>query len=83
LIGRERERGSRRDAYRIQDDLWYEAIVDRQPLLARWERALGEGVSALGADTPAGRRLAESVAFFEFLQRELPALLERWRQGVR
>jgi predicted transcriptional regulator len=79
LIGRERERGSRRDVYRIHDDLWYEAIVDRQPLLTRWERALGEGVSALGADTPAGHRLAESAGFFAFLQRELPALLERWR----
>jgi hypothetical protein len=38
-----------------------------------------EGVEALGADTPAGARMAESTAFFEFLQEELPALLERWR----
>jgi len=80
LIGREREPGSRRDVYRIHDDLWYEAIVDRQPLLSRWERALGEGVDALGADTPAGRRLAGSVEFFAFLQREMPALLARWRE---
>jgi hypothetical protein len=79
LVGRERERGSRRDAYRVHDDLWYEAVVDRQPLLNRWERALSEGVEALGADTPAGRRLTASVDFFAFLQREMPALLERWR----
>jgi DNA-binding transcriptional regulator GbsR (MarR family) len=79
LISREREPGSRRDVYRIHDDLWYEAIVDRQPLLTRWERALSEGVDALGAQTPAGRRLAESAEFFLFLQRELPAMLDRWR----
>jgi DNA-binding transcriptional regulator GbsR (MarR family) len=79
LIVREREPGSRRDLYGIHDDLWYEAIVDRQPLLSRWERALGEGVEALGAESPAGRRLAGSAEFFAFLQREMPALLARWR----
>jgi DNA-binding transcriptional regulator GbsR (MarR family) len=79
LVGREREPGSRRDRYVIQHDLWYEAVLAREPLLARWERALGEGVEALGADTPAGERLEGSVAFFEFLQEEMPALLARWR----
>ncbi len=80
LVGRDREPGSRRDRYRLQDDVWYEAIIRREPLLQRWERALGEGVQALGADTPAGTRLAASVSFFEFLQREMPALLARWRE---
>jgi DNA-binding transcriptional regulator GbsR (MarR family) len=79
LVGREREPGSRRDRYVIQDDLWYEAILRREPLLTRWERALAEGVDALGAGTPAGRRLEHSVAFFEFLQEEMPAMLARWR----
>ena len=83
LVGREREPGSRRDRYVIQHDLWYEAILRREQLLTRWERALNEGVDALGADSPAGRRLENSVAFFEFLQAEMPAMLERWRAGVR
>ena len=38
-----------------------------------------DGVDAVGADTPAGRRLADTADFFEFLQAEMPALLERWR----
>ena len=80
LISREREPGSRRDRYRLHDDVWYESIVNREPLLTRWERALGEGVDVLGADTPAGRRLADSVAFFEFLQEEMPGMLRRWRE---
>ncbi len=82
LVGREREPGSRRDRYVIQDDLWYEAILRREQLLTRWERALNEGVDALGAGSPAGRRLENSVAFFEFLQAEMPAMLERWRASA-
>ena len=79
LIEREREPGSRRDVYRLGDDPWYEAIYRREPLLTRWERALADGVAAVGADTPAGRRLTDSAEFFAFLQQELPALLARWR----
>ena len=79
LISRERPRGSRRDVYAVTDDLWYEAIVNREPLLARWEGALAGGVDALGADTPAGHRLQESVDFFAFLREELSAMLARWR----
>ena len=79
LIVRERDPGSRRDVYAVGDDGWYEAIVRRERLLDVWARAVREGVEALGPDTPAGARLAETLAFFEFLQAELPALLERWR----
>jgi DNA-binding transcriptional regulator GbsR (MarR family) len=80
LIGRERERGSRRDRYRVWDDAWYEATLRRERLLARWEESAREGVDVLGAGTPAGQRMAESQEFFAFLRREMPALLERWRQ---
>jgi DNA-binding transcriptional regulator GbsR (MarR family) len=80
LLERVREPGSRRDVYRLGDDPWYEAIYRREPLLSRWQRALAEGVEAVGPDTPAGRRLSDSAEFFAFLQRELPAWLTRWRR---
>jgi predicted transcriptional regulator len=80
LISRERDPGSRRDRYRVYEDTWYEATLRREHLLARWEESASEGVDVLGADTPAGRRMAESRAFFAFLRREMPVLLERWRQ---
>jgi predicted transcriptional regulator len=80
LITRERDPGSRRDRYRVFDDAWYEATVRRERLLLRWEDSAREGVAALGPDTPAGARMVETVAFFEFLRREMPALQERWRQ---
>lgn len=79
LVSRERDPGSRRDHYRVHDDAWYESTVRREQLLDRWERSAREGMEALGPDTPAGARMAESVAFFEFLQEELPAVLARWR----
>jgi DNA-binding transcriptional regulator GbsR (MarR family) len=79
LITRERPPGARRDEFAIGDDAWYEAVVRRERLLARWARAAQEGAEALGPGTPAGARMAETRAFFEFLERELPALLARWR----
>jgi DNA-binding transcriptional regulator GbsR (MarR family) len=79
LISREREPGSRRDVYRLHDDEWYEAIYRREAVLARWERAVLDGVEAVGADSPAGERLRDTAGFFAFLQTEMPALLERWR----
>ena len=40
-----------------------------------------DGVDAVGADTPAGRAAAPTPrTFFAFLQEEMPALLERWRE---
>ncbi|GGZ13338.1 GbsR/MarR family transcriptional regulator [Streptomyces poonensis] len=79
MVSREREPGSRRDRYRVHSDQWYEAVTNRDAVLRRWEDALREGVQQLGADTPAGRRLAETLAFFEFLQGEIGRLMERWR----
>ncbi|MFB7667672.1 GbsR/MarR family transcriptional regulator [Kitasatospora sp. NPDC056138] len=78
LVSRERDPGSRRDRYRVHDDVWYEASVRRDQMLVRWESSLREGIAALGADSPAGARLAESLEFFEFVRGELPTLLARW-----
>jgi DNA-binding transcriptional regulator GbsR (MarR family) len=80
LITRERQPGSRRHRYVLRDPTWFELVVRRERILDRWITTTREGINALGKTTPAGRRLAESLAFFEFLQREMPALLERWRE---
>jgi DNA-binding transcriptional regulator GbsR (MarR family) len=80
MIGRARDPGTRRDQYLVYDDVWYEAILHRDQLLARWERCVGEGVEVLGAGTPAGHRMAETKAFFEFLAVEMPPMLKRWRE---
>ena len=80
LIRREGEPGSRRHYYRVPDDVWDELITLRNRAMARWTAVLREGVPALGADTPAGARIAESVRYFEFVSAELPLVITRWRE---
>ncbi|MFJ4513120.1 GbsR/MarR family transcriptional regulator [Streptomyces sp. NPDC088817] len=79
LVSREREPGSRRERYRVRSDQWYEALTSRDALIKRWEGALRDGVASLGVETPAGRRLAETLAFFEFIEQDVAGMMERWR----
>ncbi|MFE6160792.1 GbsR/MarR family transcriptional regulator [Streptomyces sp. NPDC056486] len=79
MVAREREPGSRRDLFRVHSNQWYEALANRDGVLKRWESALHDGVASLGPDTPAGRRMAETLAFFEFVEKEIAGMLERWR----
>lgn len=78
LVTRGREPGARSDHYRVDEDVWYESLVQRSAQLEEWEAALAEGVDAAGADSRAGRRLDESRAFFAFLRTEFEGVLERW-----
>ncbi|MGW3241873.1 GbsR/MarR family transcriptional regulator [Streptomyces sp. NPDC001070] len=80
MLTREREPGSRRERYRVHNDQWYETFTRRDQVLVRWEHTLRAGVDALGPDTPAGRRIAETAAFFDFLQKELVDMMDRWRE---
>lgn len=80
LTTRERQPGTRRYRYVLEDPTWYELVARRERLLDRWIATTRDGVNALGPATPAGQRLAESLAFFEFLRHEMPALLARWRE---
>ena len=79
MVFRERETGSRRDHYRVPDDVWYQLVSRRDRVMNRWMQSLQEGVGVLGAGTPAGIRAQDSLSFFEFVQKELPEVLGRWR----
>ncbi|WP_410537800.1 GbsR/MarR family transcriptional regulator [Streptomyces sp. KL2] len=78
LVTREREPGSRRERYRVHADVWHEAFTDRDALLGRWGATFDQGLKAVGPDTPAGRRIAETAEFFDFMRRELATMLDRW-----
>ena len=81
LIGKERERGSRRDVYVVQADAWHGAMLSRDRVLAQIEASLRAGVPAVGGlGTAAGRRLQLSVAFLEFLGDRLGALEGEWAE---
>ena len=54
LIHREREPGSRRDYYRMPDDVWVTMLSLRDQTLLRWIGLLREGIELIGARTPAG-----------------------------
>ncbi|MET7549341.1 helix-turn-helix domain-containing protein [Streptomyces sp. NPDC005479] len=79
MVGRERDPGSRRDRYRLHNEIWYATFASRDRVLTRWEHTLREGARTLGQDTPAGARLTETAEFFGFLQTELVDLMDRWR----
>lgn len=79
MVSREREPGSRRELYRLHENVWYEAILDREQLITRWTTTLRTGEQALGADTRAGRRVRDTHDFLEFMQSEVEGMLERWR----
>lgn len=79
MVVRGREPGARRDDYRLHDELWYEVYAYRGEMLRRWEQAMADGAELLQG-TPAGQRIAETREFFAFLQDELPAMMDRWRE---
>ncbi|MES4906263.1 MULTISPECIES: MarR family transcriptional regulator [unclassified Streptomyces] len=79
LITREREPGSRRDQYRLYNEVWYEAVSNRDQILERWQHTMRDGAKILGPHTPAGARAIRTAEFYEFMQAELTAMLARWR----
>jgi DNA-binding transcriptional regulator GbsR (MarR family) len=78
LVHKERVPGSRRDYYRMPPNVWHEVIRLQNQVLARWTSLLKEGVGVVGADSPAGRRMADYAAFFDFMNAEFPGLMARW-----
>jgi hypothetical protein len=78
LAHKERVPGSRRDYYRMPPDVWQEVMRMQNQVLARWTSLLREGVDVVGAGTPAGARMADHAAFFEFMLAEFPGLMARW-----
>lgn len=78
LVVRDREPGSRRDHFRVDHEVWHHMFSRRDALLVGWAERMADGVDLVGADSAAGRRLAETRAFFEFLHGELAGVLARW-----
>lgn len=71
--------GSRSDHYLIGDDQWYEAVSMKDNAYRRLADSLEEGVAAVRPGSRAADRIAETREFFQFLAKELPVLVARWR----
>lgn len=79
MVSREREPGSRRERYRLHQDVWFAALLHRDPIIARWTASMRAGAAVVGTGTQAAERLAETADFMVYLQEELGGMLERWR----
>jgi DNA-binding transcriptional ArsR family regulator len=80
IVVREPVPGSRRDRYRLPNDVWYEVGLGEVPLFKTLAELAGDGVAALGGTgSPAGARMARMREFYQFMQNEMPTLLERWK----
>jgi len=78
LVHKERVPGSRRDYYRMPDDVWSDMFRLRDQVLQRWAALIREGIELLGPGTQASARLAEHATFFDFVSAEMPEVLKRW-----
>lgn len=83
MVQREREPGRRADHYTLGDDPWYETMTSESRTFETMIESLGPGIQAVGRDTDAGKRLAETQDFFSFMREEMPRMYERWRASRR
>jgi predicted transcriptional regulator len=79
LVHKERVPGSRRDYYRMPPNVWQEVVRMQSQVLVRWAKMLAEGVDVVGPGTPAGERMSEYAAYFEFINSEYPSLFDGWQ----
>ena len=80
MVRRERERGSRRDLYVVDDDAWHGTMMRRDQLYAPMIAALSAGIGAMGDDSPAHDRLVLTREFLLFVDEEMRGLAEKWEQ---
>ena len=80
MARRERERGSRRDVYVVDDDAWHGAMMRTGQVYAPMIAALTRGLTTIGKDSAAHRRLLLTREFLSFVDEEMTALAGRWEK---
>jgi len=80
LASRDREPGSRRDMFRVDNDVWSRVIDREMRMTAKWRDQLVTGVAAVGKGSPAADRLSDMIDFFDFIEAEMPEVMHRWRE---
>ncbi|WP_340538360.1 GbsR/MarR family transcriptional regulator [Nocardioides sp. GXZ039] len=82
FVRRERERGSRRDVYVVDDDAWHEGMTQHDQIYAPIRAALTAAAGGLD-DGRARQRILLAVEFLEFMSAELDGIAERWEEHKR
>jgi predicted transcriptional regulator len=78
FVHRERERGSRRDVYVVDDDAWLQAMLREDQLYAPMIAALDDALAHLDSGSPTYRRLRLMKEFLVFVGAEMEGIAERW-----
>ncbi len=78
-VERQRRPGDRRDHYRIPPGVWDRLTRAQSTQYAGFKRITEDGLALLADAPPARRaRLQELHDLYDWLEREMPALWERW-----
>jgi DNA-binding transcriptional regulator GbsR (MarR family) len=81
LISAASKRGDRRDYFHIPPQQWVDMMRREFAGMTVFRELAESGLAALGDAPPAIRARLETMrAMYEFFERELPALLQRWQQ---
>ena len=80
MMRRERERGSRRDVYVVEDENWQTTLMRRDQVYGPMIAALTAGLTTVPPDTAAHQRMLVTREFFVFVNEELQALAEKWER---
>lgn len=78
LIRREREPGSRRDVYVVDDDAWHGMMVRRDRMYAPLLRALDAALDDHAPGDAAYHRIRLSAEFLRYVDAEMGKLAEGW-----
>ena len=80
LVERVPAPGSRRDHYRLRDDAWAVQYTNQNEVTTAVLTAAEAGIATTPDGSLAHQRLVQMRDFYAFLLKEIPALLDRWRQ---
>ncbi|MEU4497938.1 MarR family transcriptional regulator [Streptomyces sp. NPDC023998] len=76
-----REPGERRrERYVVDDDIWYQSMIDSARSNAQLAEAARQGVGILGRDTPAAARLENVARFLDFVGESIIRAAEQARE---
>lgn len=81
LVERTRRRGDRHEYFRIAPDGWSQMLMRRYAQTTAFREVTERGLELLdGASQQRRERLENVTDLYRFLETELPALLQRWRE---
>lgn len=83
LIRRERDPRRRRDRYVIDEEVWYQAVLDSARVNAELADITEQGAKVLGATTPGGARLQDVSRFLGHVNHDIVRSANHWRRQIR